>query len=414
MPSYAYSALDANGQPITGEVAADGQSEAIAILADKSVFVTDIAAVGQFRPAKGKKTSLALGLPFRRHLRPRSRTAMLRQLATALQAGLPLLSALRVVHEQAESGALRSLMGQLAESVQAGQPLSDAMAEHPREFSQLESSMVRVGETAGALDEVMGYICDFAERDVEVREKIRSAAAYPAFVLALAVVSIVVIVTLILPRVIASVTEAVGSAALPGPTRFLLAVSEFSRAYWWLAVIIMAIGIWAFRAWLKLPRGRLAFDTFKLHLPLLGPAIRRIAVARFARTLGTLSAAGIQILEALHVLRDTLGNEALAQKVDEAAAGITQGQSIAEPLRLTGQFPPLLIQVIAMGEKTGRLDDLLLKTADAYEKETAAAIARVMTVLPAIMIVMLALVVAFILAAVLLPIVEMQTALPGI
>ena len=159
------------------------------------------------------------------------------------------------------------------------------------------------------------------------------------------------------------------------------------------------------------PEGRLAFDKFKLRIPVLGTAIRRIAVARFARTLGTLSKSGIQILDALGVLRDTLGNEALARRIDEAAAGIRQGESIAEPLRKTGEFPPLLIQVIAMGEKTGRLDELLLQTADAYEKETSAAIERVMTILPAVFIVLLALVVAFILVAVLLPVIEMQASL---
>ena len=178
-------------------------------------------------------------------------------------------------------------------------------------------------------------------------------------------------------------------------------------------LIAILIGIWAFRTWLATPEGRLKFDTFKLRVPVLGTAVRRIAVARFARTLGTLSRSGIGILEALRVLRDTLGNEALARKIDETAAGITQGQSIAEPLRKTGQFPPLLIQVIAMGEQTGRLDELLLQTADSYEKETAAAIARVMTILPAVLIVLLALVVVFILAAVLLPIVEMGTSMPG-
>jgi len=177
-------------------------------------------------------------------------------------------------------------------------------------------------------------------------------------------------------------------------------------------VALIAAG-WGFNAWRKRPAGRLALDKFKLRVPVLGTALRRIAVARFARTLGTLSQSGIQILEALHVLRGTLGNEALARKIDKVAAEIKQGQSIAEPLRETGEFPPLLIQVIAMGEKTGKLDELLLQTANTYEKETASAIQRVMTILPAVFIVVLALVVVFILAAVLLPIIEAETALPG-
>jgi type II secretory pathway component PulF len=338
---------------------------------------------------------------------------MLRQLATALQAGLGLLPALRVVEQQAEHPALRSLAGDLAGRVQAGDSLSEAMASRPREFSRLEVSMVRVGETAGVLDEVMAYLSDFAERDVDVRDQIRSAAAYPVFVLSLAAVSVAIIVAVIMPPVMETVTDAVGAAALPLPTRILMGISDVLRSFGWALAIAAIGGVWGFRAWLRRPAGRLAFDTFKLRIPVLGTALRRLAVGRFARTLGTLSKSGIQILEALQVLRDTLGNEALARKIDEVTAEITQGQSIADPLRKTGQFPPLLTQVIAMGERTGRLDELLLQTAEAYEKETAAALQRVMTLLPALLIVLLALVVAFILAAVLLPIVEMGTAIPG-
>jgi type II secretory pathway component PulF len=181
-----------------------------------------------------------------------------------------------------------------------------------------------------------------------------------------------------------------------------------------LLLAALAAGAWLFRSWARRPAGRLALDGFKLRVPVLGTAIRRVAVARFARTLGTLSQSGIQILEALRVLRDTLGNEALARHVDEVAGRITQGQSIAEPLRRTGQFPALLTQVIALGEKTGKLDEMLLKTADVYEKETAAAIDRLMILLPAALIVLLAGVVGFILAAVLLPILEMQGSIPGL
>ena len=409
MPTYSYTALDPAGQTVTGELDANGRAQAIAELAERSVFVTDI---DERQAGAGQTARSGLRLGGRR-VRPRARAMMLRQLATALQAGLPMLAALQVVVEQAENEALRSLVSDLAESVRSGEPLSRGMADHPREVSNLEVSMVRVGETAGVLDQVMMHLSDFAERDVETREKIRSAATYPIFVLALAAISIVVVVTVILPPVIGAVTEGVGAVSLPAPTRILLGFSHLLRSYGWLLALVLVGGIWAFRLWVSRPAGRLAFDSFKLRIPVLGSAIRRIAVARFARTLGTLSKSGIQILEALHVLRDTLGNEALARKVDEVAGHITQGQSIAEPLRRTGEFPPLLIQVIAMGEKTGRLDELLLQTADAYEKDTAAAIQRLMTLLPALLIVAMALVVAFILAAVLLPIVGMQTAIPG-
>lgn len=409
MPSFEYSALNAEGQKLSGQIDATGRAQAIASLSRQKLYVTQIDSQGE----KGADSAVPTGLRWSGRVPLRLKAGMLRQLATALKAGLPLLSALRVVLKQAQNQSLRTLMADLAERVQSGEALSGAMSEHSRDFSPLETSMVRVGETAGVLDQVMGYLSEFAEHELDIREKIRSAAAYPLFVLGLAVVSVIIIITVVLPGVIASVTESVGQAALPMPTQILMGVSSFLVNFGWVVLIILVLGIWGFRTWLARPEGRLAFDSFKLRIPVLGTAIRRVAVGRFARTLGTLSKSGIPILEALKVLRDTLGNEALAQKIDQAAAGITQGQSVAEPLAQTGEFPPLLIQVIAMGEQTGKLDELLLQSADAYEKETSIAIERVMTVLPAVFIVLLALLVAFILVAVLLPIVTMQTSLPG-
>jgi type II secretory pathway component PulF len=411
MANFTYNAMDERGGAVSGVIEAPSRGEAIAQLAARKVFVTEMRT--QSQTAAALAGGATISFLRRRRVPRRAQAAMLRQVATALQAGLPLLPALHVVHEQADSEALKSLLHDLAQRVQAGESLSDAMAAHERDFSPLDVSMVRVGETAGVLDQVMGHLADFAEHDLDVREKVRSAATYPIFVLGLAAVSVVVIITVILPRVMGTVMEGMGTTSLPMPTRVLLWLSEFLQSYGWLVVVVLIAAGWGFNAWRKRPAGRLALDKFKLRVPVLGTALRRIAVARFARTLGTLSQSGIQILEALHVLRGTLGNEALARKIDKVAAEIKQGQSIAEPLRETGEFPPLLIQVIAMGEKTGKLDELLLQTANTYEKETASAIQRVMTILPAMFIVALALVVVFILAAVLLPIIEAETALPG-
>ncbi len=403
MPSFEYSALNASGQKLSGQIDASARSQAISNLAAQEIYVTQI----DSEDAKGAGLAASAGLKRSRRVPLRLKVGMLLQLATALKAGLPLLPALKVVLKQAQNKSLRNLMGDLAERVQSGEALSGAMSEHSRDFSPLETSMVRVGETAGVLDQVMGYLSEFAEHELDIREKIRSAATYPILVLGVAAISIIIMVTSVLPPVIASITESVGQAALPMPTQILMGVSSFLRSFGWLVVIVLILGIWRFRTWLAKPEGRLAFDTFKLRIPVLGTAIRRVAVGRFARTLGTLSKSGIAILDALKVLRDTLGNEALAQKVDQAADGIIQGQSVAEPLAQTGEFPPLLIQVIAMGEQTGKLDELLLQTADAYEKETSAAIERVMTILPVVFIILLALVVVFILAAIILPIIEM-------
>ena len=406
MPEFQYSALDRAGQALSGCIALPTKSQAISALAQEGRFVTDIRE--QQIDASSSSGQQRWRWTGRRRLTLRMKTSMFAQLSTALAAGLPLLPALRTIAEQASYPALRELTEDLAARVQAGESLSDAFAQQPHIFTRLEASMIRVGETAGVLDQVMNSLADFAERDLDLREKIRGAAAYPLFVLGLAGVSVLIILIFVLPRILATVGDS--PDLLPWPTRLLMAVSWAVRYWGWVAVLAAALAWWRFSAWRATTAGGIAWDRFLLHVPVLGNALRRAAVARFARTLGTLTQAGIGIIEAMRIMRDTLGNRALASKLDEITAGITQGQSIADPLRQSGEFPPLLIQVIALGERTGRLDGLLLKCADAYDKETAAAVQRVMSILPAILIVCLALIVAFILAAVLLPIVGMELA----
>jgi type II secretory pathway component PulF len=411
MPEFAYTALDQEGKTLSGSITADSRPQAILALAQQGRFVADLDRAPDGHRGAAAARRWWAWRPGPRRVGVRLKAALFGELATALSAGLPLLPALRIVQEQASHPSLRQLAGQLADGVQAGDSLSDVFARQPQVFSPLEVSMIRVGETAGVLDDVMNSLAEFAQRDVEFREKIRAATTYPLFVLGLATISVLIILIFILPRIV----EVIGDSPelLPMPTRILITASYLVTHWGWLALLLGGLGYWRFAKWLRTPSGRLTWDGFLLRWPVLGTALRRVAVARFARTLGTLTHAGIGIIESMRVMRDTLGNEALAHQIDQVTAGITQGQSIAEPLRLTGQFPPLLIQVIALGERTGRLDELLLKSADAYEKETTAAVQRVMNILPAVLIVCLALLVAFILAAVLLPVVGMEMSPPG-
>ena len=409
MPRYSYSALDHTGHAAAGDVDAPTRQQAITGLAETGLFVTDLS---EDDSRAGTVEGPPDGWQARQRLSPRNRAALLRQLGTAVDAGLPLLTALRAIEQQADTARLRRMLHDLAQRVQGGESLSEAMRQHPRAFTPMHVSMIRAGETAGVLDQVVASLADFAERDLQLREEVRSASTYPAIVLSLALVSVVVILAFILPRIMATVTESV--AILPWPTRFLLALSDLLRGWGWVIALVLVGSIGACVAWVRRPEGRLAFDRLKLRVPVLGRTLRTLAVARLARTLGTLSGAGIEILESLHVLRDTLGNEALARAVDDVRHHIAQGQFVAAPLERTGQFPAMFIQVIALGERTGRLDELLLRAADAYDREAAVSIGRTMTVLPALFIIVLALVVGFILASVLLPIVSMQAAIPGL
>ena len=413
MPEFSYKALNRQGRAVAGVVSARDRAAAVAQLGQRETFVTELAPSGRQDgrasadpAAQNKAAGSALRWSSRR-VSPRQRVALLRQLTVGLSAGLNLVSALEVVADQAESPAVRELVEDLVERVTAGDSLSDAEDQHREVFSTMQISMTRAGETAGALDTVMASLAAFAERDLDLREKLRSAAIYPLMVVGLGFVSILVILLFILPRIMAVVSETGGD--LPLPTRMLMGATEFLRSPVGIGlgiVLLVAVGVWW--RWKRTPEGMLAMDRLKLKLPFIGPAIRRVAVSRFARTLGTLAAANIPIVESMRIVRDTLGNEALAQEIDTATDGIVRGSAIADELRATGQFPQLLIQVIAMGERTGRLDELLMDMADAYDKETNEALERVMTIVPVLFILVLALFVAFILLAALLPIIGLD------
>lgn len=444
MYRFTYSAIDANGSAQTGTIAARSRHDAIATLADRKLFVTRIEESAEAKSPSGAasptRTSpeshggagrLSAALPGAgagdaagaasagqasgetpiKRISLQAMGFLWRQIATALEAGLPLLTALQVVREQADRPAIAALAQDLAHRVETGSSFSDALAAHPRQFAPLHVSMVRAGETAGVLDQVMASLADFTDRDLDVRQRVRSAATYPVIVLVLAVLSILVILVFILPRVMSTIGQ--DPALLPLPTRVLMGVGDVVRGYGWAVALAAAGGAWGYRRWISTPAGRLAVDRFKLRLPLLGRMLRQVAVARFARALGTLTGSGIQVVEALGVLRDTLGNEALGQAIDQVRASVIQGQPIAQTLSQCGYFPPLFVQVVALGERTGKLPELLLRAADSFDKEVTASIQRTMTVLPALLIMGLALVVGFILAAVLLPIINMEAAMPG-
>ena len=435
MPEFKYKALDKSGRAVAGVIDAADRAAAVARLGERQQFVTQLEVddkAGSSRAGRGRggqggqggRRSGAGGLPvagagdavadegggggwLRRRVSPRQRVALLRQLAVGLSAGLTLVDALQVVADQAESPAVRTLVEDLVARVTAGDALSAAWAAHPQSFSTMQVSMVRAGETAGALDTVMISLAGFAERDLELREKLRSAAVYPLMVVGLGVVSILVIMLFILPRIMAVVSETGGE--LPLPTRILMGATGLLRSPAGIAAGVgLVVAVAMYLRWRATPAGRLAVDELLLKLPLVGSALRRVAVSRFSRTLGTLAAANIPIVESMRIVRDTLGNEALARDIDRATDGIVRGSAIADELRDTGRFPSLLIQVIAMGERTGRLDELLMNTADTYDKETNAALERVMTIVPVLFILLLAGLVAFILAATLLPIMGMD------
>lgn len=410
MGRFSYQAISETGRRISGAVDATDRRQAVTDLAARGRFVTQLMEQTDTGPALPQDTSaltISLWLKTRlARISGKDLLAITTQLAAALRAGLPLLTALQVVQDQQDNPAVRKLLSQLASSVSSGEALSDAMAKRSDVFEPLYVSMIKVGETGGILDQTMSQLVQLLDRDEKIKTDMRNAAAYPLFVLCIGILSAIIVITTILPRILATITG--GLPALPWPTRVLLTLASFTKNYGLLVLLVLVGCSYYLKKHIATPAGRLRWDRFKLKIPVLGPVLRTIAVGRFTRTFGALTKAGITILQALAVVRDTLGNEVLAVQIDEVATQVKAGESLAGPLAQSGQFPGLLVQIVSVGEQTGKLDELLLNTAETFDADADAAIKRFMAIFPAVLILLLALVVGFIIAATLLPIVVME------
>ena len=398
---------------MAGTVDAADRRSAVAALTGRGHFVTELIEQGRQRARSGEEAApleMPALLPFGgRRIASKDILAMTTQLSTAVRAGLPLLNCLELIRKQQHKPAMRRIFDSLVKSVNGGQSLSEAMTE-TRAFSPLYLSMIRVGETGGILEETSQQLASILSREEKVKTDVKSASAYPIFVLFMGFVSAAVVLIGILPRILATVD--VPASAMPLPTRILMDASGLLRTLFltvpgWVGLIGAVAAVYALRRWTR-GAGQLEWDAFKLKIPILGPVLRTIAVGRFARTLGALTAGGVTILEALSVVRDTMGNELLAREIDTVAEKVKRGEALAEPLEESGYFPPLLVQIVAIGEQTGKLDELLLNAAETFDTDADAAIKRFMDIFPALLILILALVIGFIIAAALLPIVQMS------
>jgi type II secretory pathway component PulF len=417
---FSYKAVEQGGVNVTGVIEAADRRSAVAALANKGQFVTHLAEETRAPSvAEDKKQELSLAglIPFgKRRISSKDIMAITHQLSTALRAGLPLLNALEIIRDQQHKQSTKNMLDELTKSVSSGQSLSEAMASHEKTFSPLYLSMVRVGETGGILDKTTSQLAGIIKRDEKIKTSMKNASAYPIFVLCLGLASVVIILTMILPNIIK--TLGADMPILPWPTKMLMSLSAFLRTlftqvFGWIVIILIFLGLYYLIKWTK-TKGRLQWDTAKLRIPILGSVLRTIAVGRFARTLGALTKGGVTILEALGVVRDTLGNELLGREIDTVAEEVKRGESLAGPLGDSGYFPPLLVQIVAIGEQTGKLDELLLNAAETFDSEADAAINRFMAIFPAILILLLAVVIGFIIIATLLPILMMQLSAGGL
>ena len=401
MPSFRYQARASDGATTNGIVVATDRASAVRMIQQKGEVPTDL---------QVSETDLAAGAG--RASRPsisRSELAdLVRELATALEAGLPLMQALRTVRRQAANRNMQTILDFIIERVEAGVPFHTAAKEYGPPFDDMTTGMLRAADASGRTAEIMHQLADLLERSVELRRGVVGAVVYPLMIALLIAVSIVVLIGFVLPRVMKPLLQA--DLELPLPTQMLMSLSDFVSS-WWLVMIGGALMCFvAARNWLSKPANRLRFDTFVLGLPVAGPLVRDIAVARFTRTLGTLVAAGIPILSALRIVRDTLGNQALMTAVDQVSEKVSTGQSLADPLERSGHFPPLLVQIVNIGERSGRLEQMLLHAAGSFDRKVNNSLKLFTRILPTVLLVVMALIASFVLSAILLPIIALQKA----
>jgi type II secretory pathway component PulF len=416
MASFRYQAREAAGGMVTGVIEAEDRQGALSLLAGRGLFPSRLeTANGGSRAPAGEAstptpTAAAPPAPASRggRIARKEITAFTRELATLLEATIPIPSALQGLAEEEENAALREVIAELGAAVRTGKSLSEAMEARPRLFPPIYTSMVAVGEEAGALDKVLQDLADLLEHEDEVRGEALSAVAYPAFVLGLGIVTTAVLLVFVLPRLFGMLEGM--AAALPLPTRILLAVSRFLQANWPWVLAGTAVAAASARSWLRTPAGALWWDGAKMRLPAVGGVFRASALARFARTLGTLARSGVSLLPALEISRNTVGNRVYARAIGQVAEETRGGDSLAAPLKKLGLFPPTMVQMIAVGEETGRLDTMLLRVAAIEERQVRGRSRALISLLAPALILVVGALVGFIVMALLLPIFQMSQA----
>ncbi len=407
MPVYQYRGYKADGASATGIVDAESPKVARLKLRKDGVFPTEMAEQeGATKTVIPRSSSgLIAGVARSAVLTVTDVALMTRQLATLLVAGLPLVDALGVLMDQTEKKGVKGLLADVREAIRGGASYSVVLERYPRDFSSIYVHMVRAGEASGALDQILFRLAEFLEKQLALKNKVTNAILYPAIMLVVGTLVLFFLVTFVVPKITAVFAHS--KQALPWPTIVLMEISQFCSDYWMVLLAGILIGIWGLRRFKKTETGRVLADRLLLQLPLIGQVARMVSISRLASTLATMLSSGVQLLEALDVSRRVMNNRVLEQAVEEARQNIREGETIAEPLKRSGQFPPLVTHMIAVGEKSGEMEEMLRRIGQIYDGEVDRVITRFTSLLEPIMIVVMGVVVLFIVVAILLPIFEM-------
>ena len=426
MPRFTYVALDSRGHESTGLVEANSSNEAIGQLRQAGYFPTSVYEEGRAGGPDGKmakravKAARATATPRerkqivlfqRKKVKPKVLMIFTRQLATLVDAGLPLLRGLNVLAKQERDPLLKNTINKLADGVQSGGTFSESLAQHPRIFNDLYVNMVKAGELGGVLELVLSRLAEFQEKAAKIKSKVVAAMVYPIIVMSLAIGIMCFLLVFIVPKFEQIFHDMLGDKPLPAVTTFIIDLSKFVQTHW----LVLLGGLVAIIAGYKFANrtkgGRSALDRIKLRMPLFGDVIRKTAISRFTRTLGTLVTSGVPILQALNITRETAGNAVIADAISQVHDSVKEGESIVQPLEASEAFPPMVISMIGVGEETGKLPEMLLKVADVYDEEVDNSVAAMTAALEPIMIVFLAFVVGTIVIALFMPLISIISGL---
>jgi general secretion pathway protein F len=403
MPVFSYQGFDSNGKRVGGYVDAENLAAARGRLRHEGIFPPQLTA-----GADRQQTGLSPEIRLRRGVRIQDMAVATRQLSTLIAAGIPLVESLTALIDQIDNVRLKTVVGEIREKVNQGASLADSLEVYPQIFSNLFINMVRAGESSGTLELVLNRLADFTESQMRLKNRIVSVMAYPAIMVVIGLGILFILFTYVIPKVTKLYEDL--KQALPLPTEILIAVSKFMVNYWYLLIAGLFLLVWITRRYIRTVEGRYRFDRFKLNAPLFGDLVRKVAISRFANTLSTLLASGVPVLKALDIVKNVVDNRIIEETISAARTSISEGQTIADPLKRSGQFPPLVIHMIAIGEKTGALEGMLKKIAETYDNQIDTRVATMTSLLEPIMIAVMGAVVGFIVFAVMLPIFNLNTA----
>jgi type IV pilus assembly protein PilC len=395
MATFTYTARAFNGDLRTATIDASSRDDVIAQLRKQRLSVVKIDQDAAKKVGRGA-------------IKTRDVVIFTRQFSTMINSGLPLVQALTILAEQTDNKALAEVTKKVVFDVESGNTVADALSKHPRAFTNLYVNMVAAGEAGGILDTILLRLATFLEKNDALVRKVKGAMIYPAVIMSVAGIAVVTLLIFVIP-VFAGMFASAGQA-LPLPTRIVIGASGFLKHYWWIIGAAIIIGGYSLKKYYATSNGKLTIDRIMLHAPVLGDVLRKSAVSRFTRTLGTLISSGVSILEGLEITAKTAGNRVIQDAIMQSRSSIAGGDTIAQPLQKSKVFPPMVISMIAVGEQTGGLDEMLSKIADFYDEEVDAAVSNLLSLLEPIMIVFLGVVVGGMVVAMYLPIFDMVNA----